>query len=66
MMGAPYATKKALKESIGTPFRYIETSLFGPEYKPNGSNTVVGPDPYTARKWYATVTCRDGIITGVK
>lgn len=65
MMGAPYPTKKALKESIGQPLRVIETSMFGTEFKPNGTNTVVGPDPYTSRKWYATVTCRDGVIVKV-
>jgi hypothetical protein len=66
MMGANYPTKKALKESIGKRFKYIETSWFGLEFKPNGDNTVVGPDPYTSRKWYATVTCKDGIIVSVK
>jgi hypothetical protein len=66
MMGAPYATKKALKASVGQRFRYIETSLFGSEFKPNGDNTVVGPDPYNKRNWYATVTCADGIIVKVK
>jgi hypothetical protein len=66
MMGAPYATKKALRESIGQPMRVIETSLFGLEFKPDGDNTVVGPDPYTSRKWYATVTCEAGVITKVR
>jgi hypothetical protein len=55
MMGASYATKKALKENIGKPFRYIETSMFGTEWKPNAMLTVVGPDPYTKRTWYANV-----------
>jgi hypothetical protein len=67
MMGAPYPTKKALKESVGQPFRYIETSMFGPEYVAPGDMTVVGPDPYTSRKWYATVTVDgDGNIVKVK
>jgi hypothetical protein len=65
-MGAPYPTKKALKEAKGTQLRYIETSMFGTEYDPNGRMTVVGPDPYTSRKWYATVECKDGIIMSVK
>jgi hypothetical protein len=65
-MGAPYKTKKALKESVGQRFRYIETSLFGNEFKAPGSNTVVGPDPYTNRKWYATVEVdADGNIVKV-
>jgi hypothetical protein len=59
-----YATKKALKESIGKRLQYTETSFFGPEYQPNGSNVLVGPDAYT-RKWFAKVECQDGIIVKV-
>jgi hypothetical protein len=66
MMGARYATKKALKAEIGKPLRYIETSVFGPEFKSNGTNYVVGPDPYTNRKWYAAVDVKDGIIVKVR
>lgn len=65
MMGASYPTKKALKESIGKPLRYVETSMFGTEYKENGTFAVVGPDAYTNRKWYATVTMEDGLIKKV-
>jgi len=66
MLGAHYATKKELKENIGKPLRYIETSVFGPEYKPNGTFCVVGPNPYTNRKWFAEVTMKDDIIVKVK
>ena len=31
-----YKTKKELKESIGKPLQYTETSLFGAEYVSNG------------------------------
>ena len=65
MMGAAYKTKKALRESVGKPLRYIETSWFGSEYKPDGTVTVVGPDPYRDRRWFATVTMRDGLIAKV-
>ena len=65
MLGASYKTKKALKEAKGQPLRYVETSYFGPEFQPNGTNYVVGPNPYE-RKWYAAVTCQDGIIVAVK
>ncbi len=65
MMGANYLTKKALKASVGQQLRYIETSLFGPEYNPNGTFCVVGPDPYKSRKWYAEVTMQDGLIKKV-
>lgn len=65
MMGASYKTKKDLKANIGKPLRFIETSMFGSEYKDNGSFTVVGPCPYTNRKWYATVVMKDGVIAKV-
>lgn len=65
MMGANYKTKKELKESIGSPLRYVETSMFGPEYTPNGTFCVVGPDPYKNRKWFATVTMENGVIKKV-
>ena len=65
MMGANYPTKKMLKESIGKPLRYIETSMFGPEYKENGKFCVVGPDPYTKRSWFAEVTMENGLIKKV-
>jgi len=65
MLGASYKTKKALKESIGKPLRRIETSMFGEEYTPNGKFCVVGPCPYTNRKWYAQVTMKNGLIDKV-
>ena len=64
MMGASYKTKKSLKENVGKSLRYVETSMFGKEYNPNGSFCVVGPSPYD-RKWYANVTMKDGIIIKV-
>ena len=59
-----YKTKKELKASIGHYFRHTETSMFTDEFKANGRNTVVGPSAYN-RKWYATVTCVNSIITKV-
>ena len=64
MMGASYKTKKALKDSVGQPLRYVETSVFGEEYKANGRFCVVGPSPYE-RKWFAQVTMKDGLIAKV-
>jgi hypothetical protein len=64
MMGASYKTKKALKESVGKPLCYVETSMFGEEYRENGTFCVVGPSPYK-RKWYAEVTMKDGKIAKV-
>jgi len=62
MMGASYPTKKELKESIGKPLTYVETSMFGTEYKSDGTFAVVGPDAYTNRKWFAEVTMQNGLI----
>ena len=64
MMAALYKTKKALKASVGQALRYEETSMFGLEYRATGSFDVVGPSP-TDRRWFATVTMRDGLITKV-
>lgn len=65
MMGALYATKKELKASVGKPLAYEETSMFGPEYKPDGKFCVVGPSPQT-RKWFAQVTMENGLIRRVE
>ena len=65
MLGASYKTKKELKASIGKHLRYVETSLFGYEYRPNGIFCVVGPSPYN-RKWYAEITMKNDIIERVK
>lgn len=60
-----YKNKKALKESVGKPLNYVETSMFGKEFKSTGKNTVVGPCAYTNRKFYATVETENGIIKKV-
>jgi hypothetical protein len=63
-----FKTKKALKDAAKTEskrFRPIETSMFGSEYRGDGTYAVVGPDPYK-RVWYANVTVKDDIIVGVK
>jgi len=64
-MGASYKSKKALKEQIGKPLSYVETSMFGEEYKENGTFCVVGPCPHTSRKWFASVTMENGLIKKV-
>ena len=65
MMGiSGFKTKKELKAAIGKRPRFIETSMFGAEFKGDGSYTVVGPDPYK-RVWYATITVKDGLIAKV-
>ena len=64
MMVANYKTKKALKEAIGGPLNYSETSIFGPEFRPHGSFCVVGPSAYN-RKWFAQVTMEGCLIKKV-
>ncbi len=64
MLAASYQTKKDLKAAVGKPLRYVETSFFGEEYKPDGRFAVVGPSP-TQRKWYAEVTMTSGVISKV-
>lgn len=65
MMGIAGAkTKKELKTLVGQEPRFIETSMFGPEYKGDGSYNVVGPTPHE-RKWYATVEVKEGKIARV-
>ena len=63
-----YPSKKELKANIGKPLKYIETSLFGPEYRPNGSLTGANRPHITGlgREFFAVVTMENGIIKGVK
>lgn len=65
MMGASYSTKKELKASVGKPLHYVETSMFGQEYKADGTFCVVGPSP-DKRVWFAEVTMKDGLIAKVR
>ena len=68
MMFVHYASKKALKEQIGKPLRFTETSLFGSEYSPNGSfvaSNRPGTNPQCpagAREFFAEIEMRDGLI----
>jgi len=63
-----YESKKALKESIGKPLRYIETSIFGPEYHDNGILTGANRPHITGkgREFFTNVTMENGLIKGVK
>jgi hypothetical protein len=66
-MVVKYVSKKALKENVGKPLRYIETSFFGPEYKDNGTITVANRPHITGigREFFARVTMVDGLIAKV-
>ncbi len=57
-----YETKKQLKENIGNELDYIETSMFGEEYKSNG--TITGCNK--KRSWFANVVMQDDKIIKVK
>lgn len=64
-----YASKKALKEKIGQPLDYTETSFFGPEYRPDGSLTGSNRPSITGikgREFFARVTMREGLIFKVE
>lgn len=63
-----YPSKKVLKENIGQPLKYIETSLFGTEYVINGTMTGANRPHITGkgREFFATVTMENGLIVGVK
>ena len=63
-----YKSKKALKEQIGQPLNYIETSLFGPEYLRDGVLTGANRPHITGqgREFFANVTMQDGRIKAVK
>jgi hypothetical protein len=63
-----YESKKVLKESIGKPLRFIETSVFGPEYRDNGVLTGANRPHITGkgREFFANVTMENGLIKGVK
>ena len=63
-----YKSKKELKEQIGRSLDYNETSMFGPEYKPDG--VIVGSNrPYTTnnkgREFFAEVTLKNNLIKKV-
>ena len=65
MIAALYPFKKNLKACIGEQLSYVETSIFGEEYKANGSFCVVGPSPLN-RKWYAKITMKNDLIEKVE
>lgn len=63
-----YPSKKVLKENIGQPLKYIETSLFGTEYVITGTMTGANRPHITGkgREFFATVTMENGLIVGVQ
>jgi len=63
-----YRSKKELKERIGHPLDYIETSLFGEEYVCDGSMVGANRPHITGkgREFFAEVTMTNGLIKAVK
>lgn len=63
-----YPSKKVLKEQIGNHLRYIETSMFGPEYRSNGTLTGANRPHITGKgkEFFANVTMQDDLIIKVK
>ena len=67
MLVLNYASKKELKENIGKPLKYIETSIFGNEYTENGILTGSNRPHITGykREFYANVTIKNDLIEKV-
>lgn len=67
-MIAIYPSKKALKAEVGRPLKYIETSMFGPEYRADGTLTVANRPHITkmGREFFARVTMVGGLIAKVE
>ena len=63
-----YPSKKELKESIGSPLKHIETSMFGTEYKSNGEIIEANRPHITniGREFFAQVTMENDLIVKVK
>jgi len=67
-----YPSKKVLAASVGHPLRYRETSLFGEEFKRDGTVTVayrpsIWPSQVAkGREFFARVTMANGKIAKVE
>ena len=75
MMMLNYESRKKLTENIGKPLEYTETSMFGKEYKSNGTfcgcnrpsvNEVLISKGIKAREFFATITMENDLIKEVK
>ena len=75
MMILNYKSKKELKEKIGKPLDYTETSLFGAEYMSNGSfcgcNRPYSPEypkfsQRKGREFFAKITMNNNLISKVE
>ncbi len=62
-----FRTKKALKQAVseGKAVEVFQPGPFGPAVR-DGQHCCEGPHYPEPHRWYATVTVKDGVITGVK
>ena len=58
-----YKTKKDLKNNIGQSLNYTETSIFGNQYKSDG--TVIGTN-HPKRSWFSKITMENDLIKKVE
>ena len=68
MMIVHYKSKKELKGQVGQPLKYTETSVFGPEFKHNGTFCGSNRPQITGaggREFFASITMKDGLIEKV-
>lgn len=69
MMIFNYESKKQMKEHIGEPLQYTETSMFGDEYKSDGEiigcNRPYDPRGTGTREFFAKVKIENDLIVGV-
>jgi hypothetical protein len=67
MLIAVYPSKKALKEAVGKPLHYMETSIFGNEYRRDGELVVANRPHVTGigKEFFAQVTMEGGKIKKV-
>jgi len=63
-----YPSKKLLRAQLGQPLRYIETSMWKPEYSETGRLTGANRPSVTGKGhvFFATVTMKDGLISKVR
>ena len=62
-----YPSKKELATKVGEELNYIETSMFGSEYDPDGTLTGCNRPHITGhkREFFANVVMQDGKIVKV-
>ena len=63
-----YKSKKELKTQVGEPLKFIETSMFGEEYRRDGYLVGANRPHITGqgREFFAEITMKDGLIHKVK